>query len=144
MTPPSKSLSIDDIKALSKVGPPPFSFSPFSHPDLGLIHPNGDFPLWAAHTERELLPQRKNTPKTLILGLQRDKKKKQFGTPEKAKSAWICAARKQTPPQHPPHFQAQNQKQKSPISMLWKSAKKHPKLNILEKQKSPQFGENLG
>ena len=101
MTPPSKSLSIDDIKALSKVGPPPFSFSPFSHPDLGLIHPNGDFPLWAARTERELLPQRKNTPKTLILGLQRDKKKKQFGTPEKAKSAWICAARKQKKPPSP-------------------------------------------
>ena len=109
MTPPSKSLSIDDIKALSKVGPPPFSFSPFSHPDLGLIHPNGDFPLWAAHTERELLPQRKNTPKTLILGLQRDKKKQQFGTPEKAKSAWICAARKQ---KNPPPFSGTKPKAK--------------------------------
>ena len=137
--------STEDTKALSNAAPFPFSFS---HPDLGPIPPDGDFPLWGCAGSLGAAARADKHPKALESGSAVGGEKPQTGkTPKQVwgkENNWGLLG-KPTPagfvqlerkgggkkavggwmgwnPTN--HSHAQNQEQKSPISLLWKGPKR--------------------
>lgn len=146
-TPPL--ISIEDIKMLSKA-----AASPFSHPNLGLIPPNADFPLWCCACRMGAAAMAQKYPKTPDSGsamgeegTQTEKnppqmknqttlgEKKQFWSPGKAKSSWTGAAGKISsfaacchptpPPQKKPNPNPIKKKPKPPTILVHNTKSKN-------------------